>query len=180
MRRGAALLLALLAACAGAPEPDARPTVTAPPPPPIPQFGAGGLATQDCFPRRARTRGVPGFVPVPAPVVLQGPDDYAGPYAGGRRIAGRGFAYEVSSPVGLVAGFYSACLDAYATEIEWRALPAQEGDALFRIPQPGRQAVVVLIADNPDGPTAVAIFTDYTLRAVPPPASSPGTPSPGG
>jgi hypothetical protein len=176
MRRIPVLALLLLVACVGTPGLDPTHAPTTPPPPPIPRFA--DLRSQDCFPRSARTRGVPGFVPVPTTAGLQGPDDYAGPYVPlgptEQRIAGRGFAYLVSSRGALVAGFYSACLEAYATEIEWKGpLPAGEDDALFRIPQPGRDDVIVLIAEDPEGPTAVVIFTDYRISEVPSPLPSP-------
>jgi hypothetical protein len=125
---------------------------------------------------------MPGLIPVPPTARLQGPEDYAGPFqpigTRARRIAGRGFEYEASSRVPLVAGFYAACLDTFATEIEWERLPAEEDDVLFTIPLQGRpRPIVVLIAHNPTGPTAVVTFVDYRLSAAPSPDPSP-TPSP--
>ncbi|MEX2458686.1 MAG: hypothetical protein WD770_06835 [Actinomycetota bacterium] len=180
-RAGLLVLLASVAvACQAAPDPDPPSAAATSPPPPIPQFGPEAPTNAECFPESAGTRGVPGYVPVPATAVLQGPDQYAGPYepvgTRPRRIAGRGFAYEVSSRVGLVAGFYGACLGTYATETEWTRLRAEDQHVLFRIPVRGRSPAVVLIAHDPEGgPTVVVIFTEYELTAAPSPIPAPSS-----
>ncbi len=179
---GLALGLAVvLGACTGPGDPAFPTPPPTSPPPALPTIGPEGPGAGQCFPRAARTRGVPGNIPVPVPDVLQGPDDYAGPYEplgqAPRRIEGRGFAYEVDSRVPLVVGFHVACLEAYGQEFDWRSIRAKGGDHLFSIRLQGRpQRVIVLVADNPEGPSTVVIFTDYVLEPLAPsptPAPSP-------
>jgi hypothetical protein len=171
-------VLVTLTGCPGEPVPEPSQSPLGSPPAPIPSFASDPPQLGECFPRSARTQGMPGLIPVPPTARLQGPEEYAGPYqpigTPARRIAGRGFEFEASSRVALVAGFYAACLDAFATEIEWRRHPAEQDDVLFTIPLQGRpRPVVVLIAANPSGPTAVVTFVDYRVTPAPRPDPSP-------
>jgi len=109
-------------------------------------------------------------VPVPATAVVQGPDTYAGAYGSSadgalRRIQGTGFAYEVGSPAGLVAGFHEACLQPYGPA-GWRRLRGRAGDVLFRIPRPTGPDAVVLVAGAPIG-SLVVVFVEWRLTPGP-------------
>lgn len=175
----------LLAGCTGAIDDDPLPgPARRSPPPLLPSLGSPP-GTAECF-APGRPAGFPGLIPLPATAELQGPDAYAGPYAPvrtiPRRIEGRGFAYEVSSRVEIVAGFYAICLETYVTELDWRQIHAEGQDVIFRIPLQSRaDPVVVLIADGPDGgPTVVVTFIEHEIVPVPTPTQpSPTAPTPG-
>ena len=184
-----AALAAVLAACQGPGRAPPSPPRTSPPAA-IPAFSAAEPPSRrDCFPPAARALGLPGFVPAPRGVPLQGPDAYAAPYRPRgqvpKRIEGEGFAFETSSRLGLVAGFYAACLDTYGDREHTRL--RADGSVIFRVPlRQLPEPVVVVIADDPDGPTATVIFTEWELQpAAPPPSPSatvtgPPSPSPAG
>ena len=167
-RPAPALLLGvalLAAACGGEPSVGQPPSVSSTPVAGLPSIRAIGPVLRECFPTSARNQGVPEDVPVPTTVKLQGPDTYQADLGFPERptrISGTGFEYEVAADPRLVAGFYDACLDAFGPR-GWEHLRPEDGNDVFRVPRRTDLPVVVLVARNRTGPTAVVIFVDYEL-----------------